>query len=218
MKKSNIGLMLISIFSMAPVYAVTATPTQYTVTLSQVDFHKTTAASGSYTNYANGSTEVNIASVGAGQPCGQLNPTGNLTPGSYDEFRFTISKTMTVTGSSTGNLANGHPCRTVTGGALVTDPFGDGSITEAYQGSIDGAAAEPETVVVPGGTAVTLPTGFQVIGNNFQVTLPIAMTVAGSVPQGTISFDVTNAVQFEVLDATHCLVFPGPPTVNFDFA
>lgn len=218
MKRFVSRLLIFSVFSVTSVYAVTATPTKYTVILSQVDFHKNGAPSGQFTNYANGSTEVDIASVSAGQPCGQLNPTGKLTPGNYDQFRFTIAKTMTATGASTGNLSNGLPCRTVTGGALVTDPYGDGSISEAYLGATDGAAAEPETVIVPGGTSITLPSGFAVSGNNFQVTLPVSIDVAGTVPQGTISFDVTGAIQFEVLDGTHCLVFPGPPTVTLTTA
>lgn len=207
-------LIIASVLLAGHAYASTATPTQYTVTLSKVEFHKADAPAGAFKTYARGSTQVNIASVSAGQPCGELKPTGTLTPGEYDEFRFTLSKTMTVTGSSVGNLSNGKPCRTITGGALVTDPYGDGSISEAYLGSTDGAAAEPETVVVPGGTAVTLPTGFVVQGGNFQATIPLVMSVGTSVPQNTVSFDVTSAIQFEALGANQCLVFPGAPTVT----
>jgi hypothetical protein len=219
MKKFNKSIIFMaSLLISGFAYADFATPTKYDVTLSSVSMHKSDAAASSFTTYASGSTDVNIASVSAGQPCGRLEPTGELTPGSYDQFRFVISRSMVVTGQTTGDLANGHPCRTVTGGALITDPYGDGSISEAYLGEIDGAAGTPETVIIPTGTGVVLPTGFETIGSNFQVTLPMSMNVAGSVPQGTISFDVTSSVQFEVLDATHCLVFPGPPTINLNVA
>lgn len=219
MKKLQFSLSLIAgLLAIHPVYAEIATPTQYTVTLSEVAFHKTTAPANSYTVYANGSTQVNIASVGAGQPCGSLNPTGNLTPGSYDTFRFTVSKTMVVKGASTGNLANGLPCRTIAGGAVVTDPMGDGSISEAYLGSTADGTPEAETVVVPSGSGVTLPSGFVDLGSSFQASMPISMNVSGSVPTGTVSFDVTNSIQFEAYGLTQCLVFPLAPTVTVNIA
>lgn len=199
-------------------YAGLETPTQYTVTLSQVDMHKSNAPASTFMTYARGSTQVNIASVGAGQPCGNLEPTNKLTPGNYNQFRFTVSKTMIVTGQTSGVLSNGVTCRTTSSGVLVVNPYGDGSISEAYLGATDGATPEPETVVVPSGSAVILPSGFVVAGNNFQATLPMNMNVQGSVPQGTISFDVTNGIDFEPLGLTQCLVFPAPPTVRLNVA
>lgn len=194
------------------VYAGTETPTQYTVTLSKVEFRK--AGGGSFTTYARGSTQVNIASVGAGQPCGQLQPTGKLTPGNYDQMRFTVSKTMVVKGQSTGTLSNGVTCRTTSSSTLIQDPYGDGSVSEAYLGATDGAAPEAQTVIVPTGSAVTYPSGFASVGNTIQATTPVAMNVAGSVPQGTVSFNVVNAIDFEPYGATQCLVFPVAPSIN----
>lgn len=193
-------------------YAGSETPTQYTVTLSRVEFRKT--GSSAFTTYASGSTQVNIASVSAGQPCGQLNPTGKLTPGSYDTMRFTVSRTMVVKGQSTGVLSNGVTCRTTSSSTLITDPFGDGSVSAAYLGATDGGVPEAQTVLVPTGSAVTFPTGFSVVGNNIQATMPVTMQVAGSVPRGTVSFDVTSAIQFQPYGVSQCLVFPSAPSIT----
>lgn len=218
-------LSLLSLLMLAStVYAGIETPTQYTVTLSKVEFSKTPQTPAErrlaqrnampFIPYAKGSIQVDIASVSPGQPCSQLQPTGQLNTGSYDQIRFTLARTMVVAGRTSAPLSNGVTCRTTSTGALIQNPFGDGSVSEAYLGATDGGTPEPQTVIVPTGTAVTLPTGFVIIGSSFQATMPVSMRVVGSVPQGTISFNVTNAIDFEPLGLSQCLVFPAAPSIT----
>lgn len=197
-------------------FAITgnATPSQYSVNLQKVAFHQSGAASNSFITYASGSSNIDIAAVSPGQPCGSLAPSAPLPSGTYDQLQVTISKTMVLKGSSNGNLSNGKPCRTIAGGALVTDPFGDGSISSAYLGSTDGAAAESETVIVPSGTAVTLPSGMTTSGDTLTQTVSATVNVANSVPSTRVSFDVTSGMLFEPLGANQCIVFPVPPGIT----
>lgn len=195
-----------------------ATPTQYTVNVQDVLFHPVGAASNSYVPYYSGTSNLDIASVAPNHPAGTLLPSNTPSQGDYDSFRVTVSKTITLKGTSVGNLSNGSPCRTVAGGALITNPFGDGSVDAAYAGSTDGGTAESESVLVPTGTAVVLPAGVVDIGSSLEATFSDSFTVAGSVPQGTITFNVTNSVYFAPTGLGTCVVIPMPPNIQVSVA
>ncbi len=191
-----------------------STPGQYSVNLQSVSFHPVGASSSTYVTYRSGSSNVNIAASQPGQPCVGLGPSASLPTGSYDQFRVIVSNVMTISGSSTGNLSNGLPCRTVANGAVVNDPFGDGSVSQAYLGSTDGGTPQTETVTVPTGTAVTLPSGFSVVGNSIQAIFPVNVTVKDKVPQGTVTFNVANGILFQAYGPTQCVVLPTPPSIQ----
>lgn len=199
-------------------FAVEGTPTQYHVTVSAVEFHRTGDPAGTFVTYANSSGTFDIASANPGQAIGVLSSTDTLPAGDYDEMRFTISKTMSLQGSSSGTLANGVTCRTITGAAAVSDPFGDGSVDSAYVGATDGATPTLESVAVPSGSAITLPTDLADLGTSFQVTTPMDFTVTDSPPDVTVKFDVTDAMDFLPYGATSCIIFPGAPTVTVTIA
>lgn len=212
-KMKHIGLILAAMSAslVAEVtYAAFGTPTQYTVNLQRVEFRK---VGGNYQTYRSGSADIDIASVASGEPCASLGPSSTLPPGAYDQFRFTVSTTFVVTGS-VSNAGDGQPCRTVTGGAAILDPFGDGSVSVAYAGSADGGAAEPETVTVPTGSAVILPAELARVGNTIQGTFPVSFNVEGKIPQPNIQFNVANGVGFVTTGLGTCVVFPAAPSIT----
>lgn len=217
---SQTGLLLASLLSATQVYAVgpiVATPSIYKVTVSEVGFHKVGDTAGVYTPYASGSGLYDIAAASPNANVGILTATGTLPPGTYDEIKFVVSKTMTLKGSA--DVGGGVTCRTVTGGAVIADPFGDGSVDQGYAGTTDPGAPEPEVVAVPSGTGVILPTGFTDLGTSFQGVVATNLTVEGTeVPRVTVRFDVTNAIDFGLTPGGACVVFPGAPTVTVDVA
>ena len=171
-------------------------------------------ATGTFITYASGTGQYNIASVSPGSNVGTLSATGSLSSGSYDQINFTVSKTMSLTGASSGVLSNGLPCRTTSGGTVISDPFGDGSVSAIYLGAADTGTPQPETAVVPSGSGVTLPSGITDSGSTFQITMPISFSVTNDAPNITVRFDVTNAIMFTAVTAFTCGVIPGPPTVT----
>ena len=201
-------------------FAGLETPTGYNVNLQKVEFHKVGTPSTEYFTYRSGSSDVNIASKLPNEPCATLGPSATPPKGTYDQFRVTVSTSMTLTGRTTGNLSNGLPCRTVANGTAVSNPFGDGSVSVAYLGSTDGGTPQPEAVTVPSGTSVVFPTGFSLVGNTIQGTVPVNFTVANSVPQGTVSFNVANGIDFEVnpSNVAQCFVFPAAPSISISVA
>lgn len=194
---------------------VNGTPTQYSVTVSQVAFHKVGDPSDTFTSYASGSGQYDIASVVPNANVGVLSATGVLSAGVYDQIRFTISKTMALKGASNGNLSNGLPCRTSSAGTVINDPLGNGSVSAAYLGAADSAAPQLESTAVPSGSGVILPSGVVDMGNgNLQITMPVSVRITNGSPNAKISINVTNAMIFFPLSASTCAVYPGPPTVN----
>lgn len=213
---------VLPVSALAAAFSGNATPTNYTVTLQNVAFHRVGAPSGSFTSYASGSGAFDIASASVGNPVGTLQSTGLLGPGDYDQIRFQVSKFMTVTANYSGAaLPNGvTQCRTVANATKITDPFGDGSVSVAYLGSTDGGTPEASTIEVPSGSSVDLPAGFTSVGESLQGIEDVAGMSVGNdaVPNVTVSFDVTNAVLFAAYGASGCVVFPGPPTVTISVA
>ena len=195
-----------------------ATPTEYSVNVENVEFHQVGAPANAFVAYNAGSANFNIASVAANAQVGSLLNTATPPSGNYDQFRVTVSNVFTITAASNGNLSNGKPCRTVTGGAAVTNPLGDGSISVAYLGATDGGMPEPETVTVPTGSAVVYPAGIVAVGNSIQATFPSSFTITNKVPQATVKFNVTDAVLLEALGETQCIVLPMPPSVDVTIA
>lgn len=202
------------------------TPTIYNVTLKDVSFHKSGTPANSFISYASGTGQYDIAAANPGSPIGTLQSTSQLGAGVYDQMRFLVATSMVVKGAYVGLLPNGLPCRTVANGTVITDPVGDGSISEASLGSTDGGAPEQETIVVPTGSAVTLPSGYVFSGSslsglaalNIQGTVPLSMTVAGTVPAVTASFNVTNSLMFMAYGPANCIVVPGPPVITITTA
>jgi len=216
-KKFFVGILLASgLIVSGESNAVTgnATPSQYSVNLQTVSFHPVGTPSSNYVTYRSGSSDINIAASQPDQPCAGLGPSANLPVGNYDEFRVLVSTTMTVSGSSNGNLSNGLPCRTIANGAVINDPFGDGSVSQAYLGSTDGGTPQAETVTVPTGSGVVLPSGFSVVGNSIQATFPVSFTVKDKVPQGQVTFNVENGILFAPLGVSQCVVLPAPPSIQ----
>lgn len=197
-------------------YAITGngTPTQYNVTLSQIEFHKVGDPSTTFITYASGSGQFDIAGVLPNNPVGVLTRTGNLPSGSYDQIRVTISKTMQLKGVSSSTLANGKFCRTTSSGVLVSNPFT--GVDSAYTGVAEATPGTPglETTAVPTGSGVTLPSGLTDLGTVFTDTIPVSFTVTGQVPKSTVKIDVTNAMYFQATDLNTCYVFPMPPVVT----
>lgn len=194
------------------------TPTNYSVDLQQVEFHQVGTPSTTFFPYRTGSSSINIASVSPNEPCASLGPSGTPPAGQYDQFRVTVSKNMTITGASNGVLSNGLPCRTVANGAAISDPFGDGSVSVAYLGATDGGTPEAETVTVPSGSGVVLPSGFVAVGDTIQATFPVNFSVTNAVPQSRVTFNVTNAVLFQAINLTQCVVVPMPPSISISIA
>lgn len=204
--------------SYAATFAGNATPTNYTVNLQQVSFHRVGAPVDAFASYASGSGAYDIAAATVGTPVGTLQSNGALGSGSYDQMRFEVSKTMNVTASYAGSLApsTATTCRTMANATAINDPLGDGSVSVAYLGSTDGGVAQEATIMVPTGSAVTLPAGYVDTGSNIQGTVDIAgFTVAdGEVPASRLNIDVTNSVMFVGYGASGCIVFPGPPVIT----
>jgi hypothetical protein len=226
LKKKLITLIAISTLAApATIFAATtgnATPTQYLVTVSNIQFHRVGDPSTTYITYASGTSTFDIAGTSPGGFVGKVQKTGNLLPGTYDKIRFTVSKSMKIKGASNGVLVgNGKTCRTISADSSVSNPFGDGSVNTAYLGATNSGSAELSNVAVPTGTSVTLPTGFTDQGSTMLGTISVNFTIpeapAGTPilpPDITINFDVTNAIDFEAINATQCVVFPGPPSIN----
>lgn len=198
-------------------FAGNATPTSYILRISAVEFHKVGDDSSTYQPFVSTPADWDIASASAGANIGTMQGSSPLAAGSYDKIRFTVSKTMTITGAIS-SLSGGAPCRTEGDGQTVSNPFGAGVIDTAYLGARDGGAAEAETVTVPTGSSATPPSDFTDLGTSFRGVLTLAepFTVsAGTLPTIKLKFDVTNAIQFVLLpDLTgRCVVFPGPPSL-----
>lgn len=198
----------------AAAFSDSATPTEYIVTLKNVSFHKSGTALNDFIPYASGAGQFDIARATSNKPAGNLNPTGQLSAGNYDEVLFSISKSITIKGASTNLLSNGLPCRTVNHAAAINDPFGDGSVSIAYLGATDGGMPESETVTVSSGTGVDLPIGLIDQGKDLEGRLPFSFNVAGNVPIITTRFDITHSIIFAAY-GKQCLVFLKPPSVIF---
>jgi hypothetical protein len=223
---SNTALIISTLFVSSAVNATSfvgnGTPTVYNVTLQNVSFHKAGTPSNSFISYASGSGLFDIAAANPGSPIGTLQSTSQLGGGFYDQMRFQVSTRMVVKGAYVGLLSNGLPCRTVANGTVISNPAGDGSISQAALGSTDGGTPEEETIVVPSGYGITLPSGYVLVGTslaglaalNIQGTVPVSMTVAGSVPTVTTTFNVTNSLMFLAYGPSNCLVIPGPPVIT----
>lgn len=190
------------------------TPTQYLLTISKIEFHKAGDSDSVYTTYANSTGQYDIAASDPGANVGVLSSTGTLSSGTYDKIRFTVSKTMSIKGSYNGTLSNGVTCRTTDTPTIVSDPFGNGSVSQVYLGETDGGAAELETVTVPSGSNVETSEDFADLGTSFRGTLPVNFTISSAIPSVKLSFNVTNALMFQAYGGAQCVVFPGPPTVT----
>lgn len=197
-----------------------ATPTQYIITISAIEFHKVGDDAATYHPFVTTPANWDIASANPGASLGAMKSTSPLPSGTYDKIRFTVSKTMTIK-ATIASLSDGSPCRSESDAQTVTNPFGAGVLNTAYLGARDGGPAEPETVTVPSGSNVEPSPDFTDLGSSFRgsMTLGQTFTVAnGSIPTIKLKFDVTNATQFVVLPdgSSRCAVFPGPPSLSVD--
>lgn len=203
-----------SLLVVASGYAQTqGTPTEYLVSVSNVEFHKVGTPPGVFVPYAANVGNFDIASAAPFSNVGSVFANGAVQPGTYDQVRFLVSKTLTLTGS-VGDAGDGLPCRTDTNGAVVFNPFGDGSVSQASLGSRDGGAGQPQSIVVPSGSAVPIPSILVSFGSSFRVTVPITFSVTTSVPIVTVRFNVTDSMLFIGIDPATCYVFPQAPGVS----
>ena len=199
-----------------------ATPTQYIITISAIEFHKVGDDAATYHPFVTTSANWDIASANPGSSLGAMKSTSTLPAGTYDKIRFTVSKTMTIK-ASIAALSDGSPCRSEGDAQTVSNPFGAGVINTAYLGARDGSTAEPETVTVPSGSNVEPSPDFTDLGSSFRGSMTLGQTftvVNGSIPAIKLKFDVTNAAQFTILPdgSARCVVFPGPPSLSVDVA
>lgn len=196
-----------------------ATPTVYKVTVSDIKFRNTDS---NFVTFASGTATFDIASAGVGEAIGAMSSSATLPPGTYNLMRFTLFGTMTLQGQYNGNLSNSLPCRTTNSSALLANPIT--GIDSAYEGSTSSGTPQPQSVSIPTGSGVTLPTSpismTQIGSTNFyQVDVPVNFTIAEGTrfPDIQVNFDVTNSIQFEVASAvstSKCIVFPSPPSIS----
>jgi hypothetical protein len=211
LKVTLLSLILFSTCANAVVVpgSVAATPSTYDVVVTRIDFVRT---DGTVVNFFTGNRALNIAQVVPGSVCGFIGAGTVLPSGNYNQMRITISGNF-VMSASVADAGGGQPCRTTSaGGSTVV-----GGITVST-GSTDGGAAQLETIAIPTGVGVTMPTGLTALGGNlYQFAQAVSISIpenAQVLPQIRVSFDVSSAIEFLTTGVGSCMVTPVPPVIT----
>ena len=177
-------------------------------------------------------TTFDLGSVTAGASAGNM---GNLSAAvsgtTYSFAQVVLSRAFTVTGQA---AASGTRCRT------EADNGFDVSSPSAVVGANDTAAAESQVIGIPSGSDIpsnmigtTSLTGLDGADNSsgngniadaeprvkFRFALSTPITIQqGKLPTFTISFDLSEALQFNTVSGTVCVATPNAPSVTASFS
>lgn len=173
----------------------TATPSTYVITITLIEFRN---SEGTWVTFASGSFAFNIANASVNQTLGQISKGATLPSGIYDRIRVSIDDSITIAGSAinaaqrlrtqTGNPANqniGAPPVNSLGVAIVdAAPATDQVVPIPTGGVVDAALAAAGLTSAGGSLVYETALDFTVLPNSTQM------------PNITVSFDVTNIIEF----------------------
>lgn len=180
-------------------------------------------------------TSFDLQSINSGESAGQM---GNLSKAvvgtTYSFAQVVLSRAFTVTGQAAAAGGNAR-CRT-----RANNDFNNTSGNEAaVVAANDTAVAVPQIMGIPDTTGLgthmqgtTSTDGINGADNatlgkiqagepnvkfRFELTKPITIK-SGKLPTFTIAFDLGEAIEFNTVSGTACVVTPGSPVVTATFS